>query len=69
MMGLRLKKGVSEEEYFKRFDQPFPQKIKDCFFEWKKKNLAELSIENKWINFSLNEDGMLFLNRLLEQIS
>ena len=69
MMGLRLKKGICETDFIERYDENFPKEIKKIFCEWKEKNLAEFSEQNKKSVFSLNEKGLLFLNVLLQQIA
>ncbi|MCR5437714.1 MAG: radical SAM family heme chaperone HemW [Treponema sp.] len=64
MMGLRTRRGISSERFQDFFKRPLPQKFLTVFDDWKSKNLAE----EKDGYFSLNTEGILFLNRFLEEI-
>ena len=64
MMGLRTRRGISSEKYMSFFKRPLPSRFLEVFEQWKKKKLAQ----EKNGYFSLNSDGMLFLNRFLEEI-
>ncbi len=76
MMGLRTLRGVSREEYKKRFFSDFPEKFIVLFDRWAEKGLCcikEISKNDKNKNilehfYSLNEEGILFLNRFLEEL-
>lgn len=68
MMGLRLMEGVCEKDYELRYNEKFPYAIKDIFYKWNKQKLADISLKNDCMIFSLNNKGILFLNKLLEEI-
>ena len=68
MMGLRLMEGVCEKDYEMRYNEKFPSAVKDIFYKWNKQNLADISLKNDSMIFSLNKKGILFLNKLLEEI-
>lgn len=65
MMGLRKISGVSEKEYRKLFGMPFPESFVQLFKNWEAKGLCEISEEGRW---SMSREGMLFLNRFLEEL-
>ncbi|MBR5645606.1 MAG: radical SAM family heme chaperone HemW [Treponema sp.] len=64
MMGFRTRRGISREKFLSFFKRPLPSRFLEVFEQWKKKNLAQ----EKNGYFALNSDGMLFLNRFLEEI-
>ena len=68
MMGLRTLRGVSREEYKKRFSTDFPEKFTAAFSRWKKEGLCRVEEASAGHFYSLNENGILFLNRFLEEI-
>ncbi len=68
MMGLRTLRGVSLEEYEKRFSSGFPEKVASAFGRWKEKGLCRVEETSSGHFYSLNENGILFLNRFLEEI-
>lgn len=68
MMGLRLLKGISEEDYKMRFNEGFSSAVKDIFIKWNKQKFGEISLKNNFMNFSLNQKGILFLNKILQEI-
>ena len=68
MMGLRKLSGVSEEDYKVIFAEDFPPAAERLFVQWKQKNLAEITSRDGAKTYSLNKDGILFLNRFLEQL-
>lgn len=65
MMGLRTLFGVSLKEYKKRFNKDFPCKFYEIFNKWKKKNLCVIK-NNDF--YSLNKEGLLFLNDFLSSL-
>jgi len=70
MMGLRTSRGIYEREYEEIFGQKLPEKIKEIFKNWQKKaDLKLLEDEKGGKIYSLTANGMLFLNRLLEEIN
>lgn len=68
MMGLRLLKGVNEKDFFARYNKNFPPKIIKIFQSWQNQKLAKITSENGKMKFLLNEEGILFLNKILEEI-
>ena len=67
MMGFRTLQGVSSSEYEKRFG-PFPKKVKDILVDWEKCGKAKITNQNNEFIYALTEQGILFLNSLLQQI-
>lgn len=68
MMGLRTFGGVSREEYKKRFGSDFPEKFIAVFEQWMARGFCgvkEISGEHFYF---MNEKGILFLNRFLEEL-
>lgn len=65
MMGLRKHKGVSEEEYKKLFGQAFPETFIYLFNKWKERGLCILRQDGR---YAMSREGMLFLNRFLEEL-
>lgn len=68
MMGLRTLRGISEEDYKKRFNSELPKKFVNEFNLWKKKKFAHLKIVNKEHFYALTSKGILFLNDFLESL-
>lgn len=68
MMGLRTLSGVSREDYKRRFDLDFPEKFAEVFERWMKKGLCGVKEISGEHFYSMNENGILFLNRFLEEI-
>ena len=76
MMGLRTLHGISREEYERRFSAGIPEKIAAVFKRWTEKGLcceklspspeARLGAPEHF--YSMTEEGILFLNRFLEEI-
>lgn len=68
MMGLRTIKGVSDNDFYQRFNRKIPEKILNQFKVWEAKGLCEI---RQWENstvYSLGEKGILFLNAFLEEL-
>lgn len=65
MMGLRKLNGVSEEEYKAVFGVPFPEHFNYLFNKWQDKGLC---IKNENGRYAMSREGMLFLNRFLEEL-
>lgn len=71
MMGLRKLRGFYTSEYEKVFKKPLPEKFIRVFSEWEKKGLCEKNpVQNKAddVQYRLNREGVLFLNRFLEEL-
>ena len=68
MMGLRKAKGISEIEYQKCFNKNIPEKVVKQFEKWVKKDLAHISKSENDVVYSLNREGLLFLNPFLEEL-
>ncbi len=68
MMGLRTLSGVSREDYKRRFGSDFPEKFAVVFERWMKNGLCGVKEISGEHFYSMNENGILFLNRFLEEI-
>lgn len=68
MMGLRKLSGINASEYFKYFKENIPEKIIILFSEWQNKGFAQISNLKNDVNYRLNNEGILFLNKFLEEI-
>ncbi len=69
MMGLRKTAGISEKDFFYKFKRKIPQQIIGLFEKWQKKGLADIICQNDEKRYFLTKDGLLFLNRFLEEIN
>ncbi len=65
MMGLRKLSGVSEKEYFETFGQKFPEQFLYLFYKWLDKKLCVIDGDGR---YCMSREGMLFLNRFLEEL-
>lgn len=76
MMGLRTLRGISREEYERRFSAGIPEKISAVFKRWTEKGLCREKLSPSSVArrgapehfYSMTEEGILFLNRFLEEI-
>ncbi len=76
MMGLRTLRGISREEYERRFSAGIPEKIAAVFKHWTEKGLCREKLSPSPVArrgapehfYSMTEEGILFLNRFLEEI-
>lgn len=68
MMGLRKATGISEIEYEKCFNKNIPEKVVKQFEKWVKKGLAHITKSENDVVYSLNREGLLFLNPFLEEL-
>ena len=68
MMGLRKVDGVKESEFEMCFHQNIPSKIFRNFEKWEKEGLCKIINKDDDRVFTLGENGLLFLNRFLEEI-
>lgn len=66
MMGLRKIGGINESDFIQIFNQEIPKKIKTTFYEWQKKGLCKINETEK--TYTLGKNGILFLNKFLEEI-
>ncbi len=65
MMGLRKTIGISEKEYKETFACDLPEKFLLLFNAWKEKGLCTLTKDGR---YAMSREGMLFLNRFLEEL-
>ncbi len=78
MMGFRLRQGISESEYFKRFGQSLEERLcgkkqtsaKGVFARWQEKGLAYTysAPDGKDTFYALTGEGLLLLNRFLTEL-
>ena len=68
MMGLRKSEGVSLFDFRERFKKDIPKKVKLSMEKWILDGKAKKEICGGKERFFLNRDGLLFLNRFLEEI-
>ncbi|MBR5402468.1 MAG: radical SAM family heme chaperone HemW [Treponema sp.] len=68
MMGLRKRTGITDRHFYQTFRRAIPAEIITRFEQWQKKGLAEIENNGEVTRYSLNEQGLLFLNRFLEEI-
>lgn len=65
MMGLRKTIGISEKEYKETFACDLPEKFLLLFNAWKEKGLCKFTQDGR---YAMSREGMLFLNRFLEEL-
>ena len=65
MMGLRKLSGVSEEEYKAYFGTTFPGHFIYLFDKWQERGLC---VKNENGRYAMSREGMLYLNRFLEEL-
>lgn len=68
MMGLRTKFGVNSIDFESIFSEKMPDSFIKLITEWKNKDFARIIFQNDNTNYSLNEKGILFLNKFLEDL-
>ncbi len=72
MMGFRLRKGISSNKFFNRFGKSLEEYLgceNGVFKKWENESLAQRKIDwggDSW--YSLNRQGILLLNRFLEEL-
>ena len=66
MLGLRMKKGISGCEYYHRFGKKLEAATFDGFVQqgWVKK----LEEDDGFCGYSMTKEGLLFLNKILEEL-
>ncbi len=69
MMGLRKTGGVSLSDFSRRFGMALPSKIQDAVSRWTSRGLSERTVVSGEDVFFLNREGLLFLNRFLQEIA
>lgn len=70
MMSLRKSSGFTEKEYQKAFAEKLPEKFTSLFDSWQKRGLCKKETEEKdgEVRYEMSRQGMLFLNRFLEEL-
>lgn len=68
MMGLRTLRGVSLDEYRRRFGYEVPEKIRSEMADWEQRGTAYFYRSGNELYFSLGSNGILFLNDFLRSI-
>ncbi len=68
MMGLRKISGVKKSEFEYCFHQNIPSKILNNFEKWEKQGLCKILNESDDVVYTLGCNGLVFLNRFLEEI-
>lgn len=68
MTGLRTADGVCAEEFQKRFGTGFPEKFLRAFSKWQAAGQTVLREDDGNTFYALSHEGILFLNRFLEEI-
>lgn len=72
MLGFRTMRGISAEEYERRFGGRLKERIGafngGLFDEWQKKGHARTHNEGGRLHYALTREGILFLNRFLEEL-
>lgn len=68
MMGLRKRSGVSKIQFENIFKREIPSKILAVFEKWRAEDLCVINKNNEDTEYFLNEKGLLFLNKFLEEI-
>jgi len=68
MMGLRKNSGVRKSEFESCFHRNIPSKILNNFEKWEKQGLCKIINESDDIIYTLGSNGLMFLNRFLEEI-
>ena len=68
MMGLRKTSGISAVHFKNIFNQALPSSIIKQFQEWNKKALVSIKKTDGDVIYSLNSQGLLFLNQFLSSM-
>ena len=68
MMGLRTSKGIDRLHFKRIFGEDFPEKTQKVIEQWCERGLMTEKSDGKSHNYSLTQQGLLFLNTFLEQI-
>lgn len=68
MMGFRKLTGITDAEYEACFGKKIPEDKIDIFNKYKENKLLEIECEDNKKRYHLNADGILLLNRFLEDL-
>lgn len=71
MMGLRKIRGFYTSEYEKVFGKSLPEKFTTLFTSWEQKGLCKKCLSengSRDVQYCMSREGMLFLNRFLEEL-
>ncbi len=68
MMGLRKVSGVQEKDFVDKFRMEIPENILNVLMSWNRKNLCEITGYAPQRTFTLGINGILYLNKFLEEI-
>ena len=69
MMGLRKLKGIKEKDFIRIFDKDLPEKFLQLFEKWEGKGLCvRRGSESAGFDYAMSREGILFLNRFLEEL-
>lgn len=68
MMGLRKKTGVSGLQFKEIFKTEIPENIVSIFNKWSEKGLCNITANSSNVFYSLNSEGILYLNRFLQEL-
>ena len=68
MMGLRKLIGINSCDYKKIFSKEIPATVKNQFVKWQKKGFAKITNQGENEIFSLTQEGILFLNKFIEEL-
>ena len=68
MMGLRKLIGINSCDYKKIFSKEIPATVKNQFVKWQQKGFAKITKQGEEEIFSLTQEGILFLNKFMEEL-
>ena len=68
MMGLRKLRGILDSDFEKSFGRPLPESFCQTFDHYEKKGLCVRSSGAGGTYYAMSREGMLFLNRFLEEL-
>ena len=68
MMGLRKLIGINSCDYKKIFSKEIPAAVKNQFVKWQKNGFAKITNQGENEIFSLTQEGILFLNKFMEEL-
>ena len=69
MMGLRKIQGIGDADFMKIFQHELPEKFLQLFRTWEDKGLCQKrKLDDGTLEYAMSSQGMLFLNRFLEEL-
>ncbi len=68
MMGLRKLRGILDRDFEKIFGKPLPESFCQTFDHYEKKGLCVRSSGEEGTYYAMSREGILFLNRFLEEL-